>query len=74
MIIELNDIKEVEIVAKADFKYYMLYIYNKNVKEPNHKYFLLDQSVNIDDVEHYKTTWELGEGDEFKVFAVNLPS
>ena len=33
MIIELNDIKEVEIVAKADFKYYMLYVYNKNVKE-----------------------------------------
>ena len=37
MIIELNDIKEVEIVAKADFKYYMLYVYNKTVKEPNHK-------------------------------------
>ena len=74
MITELNDIKEVEIVAKADFKYYMLYIYNKNVKDPNHKYFLLNQSVNIDDLEHYKTTWELGEGDEFKVFAVKLPS
>ena len=74
MIIELNDIKEVEIVEKAEFKYYMLYVYNKNVKEPNHKYFLLQQSVHIDDLEHYKTTWELGEGDEFKVFAVNLPS
>ena len=52
----------------------MLYIYNKNVKEPNNKYLLLNQSVNIDDLEHYKTTWELGDGDEFKVFAVNFPS
>ena len=52
----------------------MLYIYNKNVKEPNNKYFLLNQSVNIDDLEHYKTTWELGDGYEFVVFAINLPS
>lgn len=74
MIIELNDIKEVEIVAKAEFKYYMLYIYNKNEKDPNNKYLLLNQSVNIDDLEHYKTTWVLGDGDEFVVFAINLPS
>jgi len=74
MTIELNDIKEVEIVTKTDFKYYMLYVYNKNAKEPNNKYFLLNQSVYIDDLEHYKTTWELGEGDEFKVFAVMLPA
>ena len=73
MIIELNDIKEVEIVAKTNFKYYMLYVYNKNEIDLNNKYFLLHQSINIDELEYYKTKWILRNGDEFKVFSVNLP-
>lgn len=73
MITELNDIKEVQIVEKTDFKYYMLYVYNKTVDYRN-RYFLLTQSTEINDLEHYKKTWNLNESDEFKVFAVNLPS
>ena len=73
MITELNNIKEVEITEKTDFKYYMLYVYNKTVDYRN-RYFLLTQSTEINDLEHYKKTWNLNEGDEFKVFAVMLPS
>ena len=74
MIIELNDIKEVEIVAKTEFKYFMLFIYKPKATDVYGKYFLLNQSVNVDDLEHYKTTWKLNEGEEFKVFSVMLPS
>jgi hypothetical protein len=74
MIIELNDIKEVKISPKASFKYYMLFVYNKNLEAPNHKYFLLHQSVDLDDLEHHKKTWVISDADEFRVFVVNLPS
>jgi hypothetical protein len=74
MIIELNNIKEVEIVAKTDFKYYMLFTYNPKATNVYGKYWLVNQSPNIDDLEINKETWNLNEGEEFKVFAVMLPS
>jgi len=48
MIIELNNIKEVEITAKTEFKYYLLFSYNNNSKDPNFRYFLIDQNPDID--------------------------
>jgi DNA polymerase II small subunit/DNA polymerase delta subunit B len=74
MIIELNEIKEVEIVAKPDFKYFMLFIYNPKSTDVYGKYFLVNQSPNIDDLERYKDSWNLNEGEEFRVFAVMLPA
>ena len=73
MNIELNDIKEVEIVAKKEFKYFMLFTYNPKATDVYGKYWLINQSPNIDDLECSKESWKLNDGEEFKVFAVMLP-
>lgn len=52
----------------------MLFVYNSKTKDPYHKYWLMNQSPNIEDLERSKETWNLNEGEEFKVFAVMLPS
>lgn len=74
MIIELNNIKEIEVVAKTEFKYFMLFTYNPKATDVYGKYWLVNQSPNIDDLERSKETWTLNDGEEFKVFAVMLPS
>ncbi len=74
MIIELNNIKEVEITAKTEFKYYLLFSYNNNSKDPNFRYFLIDQNPDIDWIKNRMDGWNLAKGEEFKVFAVMLPA
>ncbi len=73
MNIELNDIKEVEILAKKEFKYFMLFVFNSETKNPYHKYYMIRQSPYISDIEEYKESWNLEKGDEFRVFSVMLP-
>jgi hypothetical protein len=74
MIIELNNIKEVEITAKTEFKYYLLFSYNTNSNDPNFRYFLIDQNPDIDWIKNRMDNWNLATGEEFRVFAVMLPS
>ncbi len=74
MIIELNKIKEVEITAKTEFKYYLLFTYNNNSKDPNSRYFLIDQNSDVDWIKNRMDNWNLAEGEELKVFAVMLPA
>jgi len=74
MIIELNNIKEVEITAKTEFKYYLLFSYNANSNDPNFRYFLIDQNPDIDWIKNKMDNWALASGEEFRVFAVMLPA
>ena len=73
MNIELNDIKEVEIVAKKEFKYFMLFVCNSETKDPYNKYYMIRQSPYIVDIEEAKKSWTLEKGDEFRVISVMLP-
>ena len=72
MIYELKDIKEVEITDAKEFKYYLLFVYTKN-SDIYTRYWLINQSPKIEDLEYYKKTWKLGEGQEFRIFSATFP-
>jgi len=74
MILELNNIKEVVIEKKLEYKYFMLFLYNPKAEHLNGKYYLVAQGPAIEEIEGVMRNWELGDGDVFRIFSIMLPA
>ena len=70
---EIYDLTEIKVIQKKRVKYYSLFLYREHHDIPD-KYFMLHQSMRLEDIEKYKKDWTLSDGDEFRIFCYNLPA
>lgn len=71
-VLSIHDIKEITYELKDTIEYYVLFLYREGDDDLN-RYFLLFQSNRLEDVESYKNTWKLGDGEVFRTFKMDLP-
>lgn len=72
-VIEIESIREVKFDEKDLMDIYLLFTYRKEAQNDYAKYFLLNQSPHIEDIDKYMQKWTKQPGEEFKIFKIKLP-
>lgn len=70
-ILPLN-VEQVDISCYDNVAMYQLFIYH-SASEPEFRYTHLLTSMHEREVFSCKTSWDLGDGQEFRIFKIDLP-